>query len=216
MGTTIETLAQDILSQLPVKVRDEAESLRAAGERERWASGDLSMSLIDELSPRYPKAAVRLAVAILFHCTDTTIRDREWVCRRVPEYLRHQYPDLTYHYWRACAQSRELVSMANEILTHKDAYGKMPSVNTVYGWLNVDNRLPVWVLRMGSILTLMSKIRNDPRLPLEASAVFDRCMELLGGLSASMAPESYRLSMPQPGSPNQSPSLREYERSTPT
>jgi len=180
---SIEAQAAEIVASLPVSFRQEAESLRLMGERERWTSGDQACDLIDELYPAYPKAAIHLAVALLYHCTDSTIRDRVYVCRRIPARLRALYPSITFHYWRACAQSGDPIALAEQIIAHKEAYGHLPSVNSVYGWLrNGGGGMPVWVLRMGSLLSTIDKIKNDPLLPDEIAGVIDQVGALIGGV----------------------------------
>ena len=152
---SIEAIAQEILDSLPKATKDRAESIRAAGERERWESGDLSLELVDELYPIRPKAAIRLAVAILYHCSEGTIRDRERVCRLVSPTLRNTLPIITYHFWRACSMDPpNMIDYAYQIEGYQYAYDKLPSVGQVYAWVKGDN----------GKRELMSRVKNKVRL----------------------------------------------------
>lgn len=185
---SVEEQAESILAALPQHFRDEAESVRAMAERERWLSGMQALELVDELFPLYAKAAIRLALAQLYHCTAGTIRDREWVCRHVSPDLRGAYPQLTYHYWRACAQSQQPRRLAAEILAYLEAWGRLPSVDAVYSWLsdNGDCIRPAWVVRLESLLATIEKIKNDPLLPVEARADLTQAESILLRLSGSV------------------------------
>lgn len=168
----VEAEAQDILDALPVSFLREAESHRAAGERERWASGDQAVELIAELFPARSKAGIRLALARLYHCATGTIRDREYVCARIDSSMRARYPMITFHYWRACAQSRRPIEMADQIMAYAEAYGKLPSVDSVYGWVHDSGMvLPVWLMRVNALFDRITRIKNDPLLPSSVAAV---------------------------------------------
>jgi hypothetical protein len=97
--------------------------------------------------------------------------------------LRNAYPSLTYHYWRACAQARDtqgISQIADQITGHLEAWGALPPVSSVYGWIKQDALAhPVWLVRLRRALELLDKIANDPLLPPGAAGLIRGIIELV-------------------------------------
>lgn len=185
---TIEELAKQVYNAIPEREKQRAESVRAMGEAERWMSGDLAADLIDELDGHYPKSAVRMAVAMLYHASESTIRDREAVCRRVPAALRDAHPAITYHYWRAASHAGDrMLRYVGEVEAHLEAWDALPTVSQVYGWIKNNDRVdypPVWITRIESMLTLAEKIKHDDRTPSEVCGLMGAIVSRLDTIRA--------------------------------
>lgn len=181
---TVEQQAAEILAAIPEDVRQEHEGYRAAGERERWKSGELAQVLIEELYPQYTKTACRLAVAKLYHCSIGSIRDREYVVERVPSALRYAHPLLTFHHWRPCCQAgAKKMEYVAQVEAYFEAYGELPNVDSVYGWVyGTDDPVPVWSLRLGSLSDTATKIEQDELAPAGVRALVRAFHKRLGAI----------------------------------
>lgn len=188
MTDSIESLATEILRALPTQLLLEAESLRNAGELERWESGYLSADLVDELGGKYPGTAVRLAVAMLYKLPESTIRDRERICRRVSRDIKSAHPLITFHLWRACASTGagdNTMAYVAQIEAFHEAWGRLPRVEEVWGWIKSDNdggdvRM-VWESRMGGVVASLEKLHRDSQLPEPIALVVGEILEKLSG-----------------------------------
>lgn len=186
---SIESLAAEILAGLPASVKSEARGFQAAGEVERWESGYLAADLVDELtSPKYPATAVRLAVALLYNLPESTIRDRERICRRVPRELKAAHSLLTFHLWRACmstgAGDKSLDYVA-QIEAHFETFGRLPRVEEVWGWIAADNdgiTRMVWESRLAGVVASLDKLQHDSQLPESIALVVAETLDKLSAL----------------------------------
>lgn len=180
--SNIEAQARLIDRDIMTEADKEQAERDVSGESDsKWNSARLSVRLQDETEGELSKTAVRLAVARRYHCSDETIRRREKAARLVSPKLQAAYPLLTFTYWRAIVDADDPFKILAEVMGYAEAYGDLPSVNTVEGWVYGDgnNMAMPWRLRFERIVTTLEKNKVDTYLTAEGRSLAGYCQALI-------------------------------------
>lgn len=154
--------------------KDQAIEDIKGSDAEAWNSARLAVELIDALEGELRVSSVYKAVALLYHKADSTIKRRCVVARRISPEMVCTNPRLSFSYWKVVADASHLDDKAQAmgevvvwIEDHLEAYGKLPSVRTVEGWVYGDDDVtrPVWRLYSDSVTDKMELIYYDERTP---------------------------------------------------
>lgn len=173
MTSNTEAQAALILQEIVT----EAEKQQAAEDVKHtsgamWRSARLSLRLQAETDGELTVSACRLAVAELYGCADSTIRRREKAARLVDDELQDTYPDLTFSYWRTACDAHHLpeqtplenmMDVICQIMEYREAFGKLPTVNTVEGWVYGEGGKLVWRSRLEGAESALEKVQQDTR-----------------------------------------------------
>ena len=166
----IESIAQEIYDNMPPEFVALVEGVRNRDEAARWESGRLSADYIDEQDGRYPKTAVRMALAMRFGCSENTIRDREYIYRAVPEARRVSHPLITHRMWRIAIAATDPDDFVGQIEGYYEAWGKLPSIDTLLSWRRDNGGLDarfVWAQRLDRLRSYVDKLLHDEQAPRE-------------------------------------------------
>jgi hypothetical protein len=180
------------------RLRDQAARQVRDAEACRWDSGDLSAEWVAEFCPvpgGIPKTAVRMAVALLYDCTDGTVRQREYVCRTVPPPLRAAWQEegITFSYWKAIAQARPransraddpkreaILDLCWQFHAYREAHGRKPFVSEVWGWVGDKAEHDfVWRERLHGVIAGIERVTGDEQTPAPVVRTLKRIIPLI-------------------------------------
>ena len=196
MTDNINAAFMRLYKSMPASWHRKGKKLVLAGDEVKWWAAEKIDDLvaerpIDPLRGRpYSKTAIRRTVGYRIKKSGHTVRNYEWVASHVTPALRSDYPSLTFEYWRVCcnAKTKEhetkedaVIRMAEEIIEHRDAWGDMPSLDEVWGWLkkNGDIELP-YIGRIRGIIASCDAVIEDARTPAEVREYLASVREWLG------------------------------------
>lgn len=163
----IEEHAAELTRDTPQYVKDKIAQNVYNSDLAYWHSAELSLEY--RRTTGKPKSACNLATGLLYGCAEATIRDRVRVFLSVPIGMREEI-NMPASYWReACTGTGgdefKLIENVTQIMEHKEAWGSMPSIETVRGWNSPKNGMLVWKARIESLLTTIEKLLHDPLVP---------------------------------------------------
>ena len=163
----IEQHASDLVRDTPQYVKDKIAQNVYNSDLAYFHSAELSLEY--RRTTGKPKSACNLAAGLLYGVAESTIRDRVRVFLAVPVDMREEI-SMPASYWReACTGTGgdefKLIENVTQIMEHRDAYGQLPSIDTVRGWNSKHNGILVWRSRLESLLTTIEKLIHDPLAP---------------------------------------------------
>lgn len=178
MPDNIEAQAEVIQTHIITEVEKRRAALDVMNaDSEAWNSARLAARLVsdDEIVSELSKSAVYRAVANLYKRSDQTIKRRVKAALLIPEGVVEAHPQLSFSYWRACADAKHrgdglesALDIVWMIERETERYGKMPSVRTVESWVYRDGNEPiktVWKSRADGISDQLEKIIHDKFAP---------------------------------------------------
>lgn len=182
MNSPIEQQAELIRTQIISPADRERAALDVLADSDiRFRSGRMSLKYQEMTEGELSKTAVREAVAQLYHCAASTIRQRDGVCRLVTDGMREVHPLLSYCYWRAICAAQPadeqtkvsaILDYVYQIEEYHAAYGKRPGVALVESWVSGLGGGVLWKERSQSALVLLEKIEHDQQLPPAGRVLF--------------------------------------------
>jgi len=189
MASNVESQARLIREQIITQAEKDQAKKDVRGEStSQWNSARLSVRLLDETEGELSPGAVRVAVAALYYCSDSTIRRREPAARMVTPEDVEQHPKLFFSHWRAACDARHLGTplesmwdIIRQIYEYEEEFGDIPTVNVVQGWVSGDGnmvRMP-WFLRFESTVATLEKNKVDEYLEPDGRSLAGYCQVLI-------------------------------------
>ena len=177
----IEEHAEQLVCDTPQYVKDKIAQNVYNSDLAYWHSAELSLEY--RRTTGKPKSACNMASGLLYGVAEATIRDRVRVFLSVPQDMRDEI-QMSAGYWReACTgtggDTDKLLENVTQIMEHQDAYGQLPSIDTVRGWSSEHNHLLVWKSRLISLITTAEKIIHDSQTPKKIAGFLRGVIEYL-------------------------------------
>ncbi|MCK5341971.1 MAG: hypothetical protein KAR20_01125, partial [Candidatus Heimdallarchaeota archaeon] len=160
-----EEQARELLSIISRDILDYHLKLAKKAEESYWASGELSLELIEKYYPEYSKAAIRKFVGEIYSIGMNTVRDRERVATAVPKKLRDKIPFLKSSHWRCIVplERNKAQDIVFQSVAMFQAEKKGPTVDQMKAWTGskgTRTALP-WMYRNETALEKMEMVRDD-------------------------------------------------------
>ena len=168
----------EVRNQLPPLPDDLIETVRQLvndGEGYQWAMGDLLVSAVEELGPSYAThpsigSTKRARTYILRSLADrtgtdeSTLRDRESVCRFFEPKMRLEYDCFTWSQWRAFKAAGSRWRMYAE-----QAAQSLPApVRVIRSWIREDGNeviTPAWERMLDKFIDIAYSLERDEAAP---------------------------------------------------
>ena len=178
----IEETAALLLRGIPQSRIKQAQDEVVNSDKTYWNSASLAIQLMED-NPDKPKSACQLCAGLVYNVAGSTIRDRVRVSLAVPVEMREEIA-MPASFWREAVTGTDgdefkLIENVTQIMEHRDAYGALPSIDTVRGWSSKHNGLLVWKARLASLLTTAEKIIHDELTPKKIAGFLRGVIEYL-------------------------------------
>jgi len=163
------------LPPLPDDLIDAVSQLNSDEGSIQWAMGDLLAAAVDEMGPVYAthpgigslrraRTYILRKIGDLAGVDDSTLRDRETVCRFFTPKMRLEYDGFTYHQWRAFksagGQWRKYAEQAAQNLP--------APVRVIRGWIKDDKNevvIPAWQRMLDKFIDIAWSLERDEAAP---------------------------------------------------
>ena len=160
-----EEQARELLSIISRDVLEYHLKLAKKAEESYWASGELSLELVEKYYPEYSKAAIRKFVGEIYSIGMNTVRDRERVAATVPKELREKIPFLKSSHWRCIVplEKEKAQDIVWQSVALFEAEGKGPTVDQMKAWTGskgTKTALP-WMYRNETAMEKMEMVREN-------------------------------------------------------
>ena len=176
------------LPPLPDDLIDAVSQLNSDEGSIQWAMGDLLAAAVDEMGPVYAthpgigslrraRTYILRKIGDLAGVDDSTLRDRETVCRFFTPKMRLEYDGFTYHQWRAFksagGQWRKYAEQAAQNLP--------APVRVIRGWIKDDKNevvIPAWQRMLDKFVDIAYALERDESAPVWLRAAARHVVEI--------------------------------------